>query len=101
MQKIDSLVKWPIVYLRPIKTLPCQMEGMFIKTAPDMTMATMCAYPSSQHLLPRCKCVLCCCEQCPRIYFPDQELNQFHTTTFPKIRIYVYNVITNFTLNVG
>ena len=36
-------------------------------TAADMAMATMCAYPTSQHVLPQCKCVLRCCYNLPFI----------------------------------
>ena len=36
-------------------------------TAADMDMATICAYPPSQHALPYWKCVLCCCYNFPLI----------------------------------
>ena len=42
-------------------------------TAPDMTMATMRAYPPSQHEFTHWKYVLRCCSNFPYIYLPDQE----------------------------
>ena len=40
-------------------------------TASVMEMATMFTYPSSKYVLPRFKCVLSCCAQCPRIDLPS------------------------------
>ena len=45
-------------------------NNMF-QTAYDMEMATICACPSSNYYLPRWKCVLRCCDQCPRIDLPS------------------------------
>ena len=44
--------------------------------------------------------MLRCFEQCPHIDFLYQELNNFHTTTFPTIYFHVYNVITRCTMHV-
>ena len=41
------------------------------ETSSDIAMATMCAYPPSQHALSHWKCVLRCCYNCPGIDFPD------------------------------
>ena len=38
-----------------------------------MEKATMCTYPQSYHALPRWKCVLWCCSECPYINLPYQE----------------------------
>ena len=46
------------------------------KTASNMDIATMCAYPSSKYTLPNCKCVLRCCSQCPHIDLPSPESYQ-------------------------
>ena len=44
-----------------------------LKTASDMDMTTMCAYPPSRNALPHLKCVLHCCEKFPRIDIPSTE----------------------------
>ena len=44
-------------------------KNMF-KTEYDMAMATICAYPSSKYALPRWKCFMRCCAQCPCIDLP-------------------------------
>ena len=41
-------------------------------TASGMYIATMCAYSTSQHVFPHCKCVLRCCANCPPIDIPGQ-----------------------------
>ena len=41
-------------------------------TTYDMYMATICAYPPSQHAFPQWKCVFCCCLNFPCIDLPDQ-----------------------------
>ena len=41
-------------------------------TSDDMAMATICAYPQSQHAWPHWKCVLCCCSNFPHIDVTDQ-----------------------------
>ena len=48
------------------------------QTAPDMDMATMCAYQPSHHALPHCKCVLCSCTNHPHIDIPSQESYKHH-----------------------
>ena len=45
-------------------------------TASDMANATMCTYPQSEHSLPHWKCVLRCCNDCPCINIPDQEIDK-------------------------
>ena len=45
----------------------------------DMTKATMCAYPQSDHALPHCKCVLRCCADCPCINLTDQETENHYS----------------------
>ena len=37
------------------------------QTASDMAIATICAYPPSQHIFPHWKYVLCCCYNLPFI----------------------------------
>ena len=48
------------------------------QTAPDMDMATMCAYAPSHHAISRCKCVLCSCANHLRIDLPIQESYKHH-----------------------
>ena len=43
------------------------------QTAPDMDMATMCAYPPSHHALPHCECLLCSFTNHLRIDLPSHE----------------------------
>ena len=42
------------------------------QTSSIMAMAKMCAYTPSQHALPHCKCVFCCCTIFPHIDLPSQ-----------------------------
>ena len=62
-------------------------------------MEKMCVYTPSQHALLNCKCVLRFCAILPYVYFTDQELNHFHTTTCPTICFHVYNIIKRRTLH--
>ena len=50
-----------------------QHGNHIFNTSSDMVMATMCAYPSSEYLLPHWKCVLRCCAKYPRIDLPSIE----------------------------
>ena len=45
-------------------------NNMF-QTESDMEIAKMCAYTPQKHALPHWKCVLRCCEKCPRIDIPS------------------------------
>ena len=46
--------------------------------ASDMSNATMCDYPHSDHALPQWKCVLRFCAECTCINLPDQETTKKH-----------------------
>ena len=59
----------------------------------------MCAYPTSQHALPRWKCVLCCCSNCPCIDIPGQESYRNHFNTSPSISFHIYNLIERCTIH--
>ena len=49
-------------------------HGRHIYTkASDMSKATMCAYPQSDHALPHWKCLLRCFAEYPCINITDQE----------------------------
>ena len=74
-------------------------KNMF-KTAYDIAMATMCAYPPSKYSLPHSKYVLRCCEQCPCIDLPSPESDQYSADVSPKIRFQVYHLIKCCTLYV-
>ena len=50
-----------------------------------MANATMCAYPQSEHSLPHWKCVLRCCNDCPCINIPDQEISKKMTKLHPQL----------------
>ena len=67
----------------------------------DIANATMCTYPQSDHALPRWKCVLRCCADCPRNNIPDQETTKKHDETTPSIRIHIYHIIGRCTAHGG
>ena len=50
-------------------------------TEADMSMATMCEYPPSQHVLPQWKRVLCCCSNFSRIDITDQESDRHYSNS--------------------
>ena len=62
-------------------------------TASDMANASMCTYPQSEHSLPHWKCVLRCCNDCPCINIPDEEVSNKHDETTPTIRFHIYHII--------
>ena len=59
-------------------------------TAADMAMATMCAFPPSQHALSHWKCSLLCCYNFPHIDLPGQESDKHHFNTSPSIFFHIY-----------
>ena len=59
----------------------------------DMSKSTMCALSQSDHALPHWKCVLRCCDKCPSINLPDQEIDYQYPDTSPSIRFHVYHII--------
>ena len=61
--------------------------------ASDMENATMFTYCYSEYALPRYKCVLRCCAECPFINIPDQETTKKHDETTPTIRFHIYHTI--------
>ena len=71
---------------------------IYVKSS-DMEMATMCAYPYSDHALPHWKCVLRCCADCPCINLSDQETDHQNSDTTPSIRFHIYHIIARCTYN--
>ena len=65
---------------------------MYAKVS-DMTKATMCTYPQSDHAIPHWKCVLRFCAECPHINLPDKETNKKHEEITPSIRFHIYHII--------
>ena len=63
----------------------------------DMSKATMCEYPRSDHALPHWKCVLQFCANFPCINLPDQETDNQYSDTTPSIRFHVYHIIARCT----
>ena len=49
----------------------------------EMSMATMCAYPSSKYALPHWKCMLRCCAQYTRIDLPSPKSYQHNLNVIP------------------
>ena len=68
-------------------------------TEADMGMATMCAYPSSQHAFPHCKCGLHCCANFPPIGILYQESDRHRYNTSPSIHFHIYHLIARFTVH--
>ena len=62
-----------------------------------MAKAKICANPQSDHTLPKWKCVLRCCAQCPRINIPDQETYYKHPNLSPSIFFHIYHLIARCT----
>ena len=60
------------IFETSINSIMSHGKHMF-KTACDMNIARICAYPLSKYSLPHCKCVLCCSAQFPRIHLPIPE----------------------------
>ena len=61
--------------------------------ASDMAKAKICIYPQSDYALSHCKCVLQCCDKCPCINLPDQEIDNQYSETTPSIRFHIYHII--------
>ena len=61
--------------------------------ASDMENLTRCAYPYSDHVLPKWKCVLVCCADCTCINLPDQEKNKRNEEITPSIWFHSYHSI--------
>ena len=97
--KIESLVKFPIVFLRHIKTSVIPHEYNIYQTAYYMAMAIMYAYPPSQCEFPHWKCVLRCCLQFLHIDIPSQKWDNHHSNACPTINFCVYNLFTRFMVN--
>ena len=72
MRKTEGLVKCPNEFLRHINVFMPNRNHIF-KTASEMATATLCAYPKSKYAFPHWKCILCCCENVPRIDLPSPE----------------------------
>ena len=68
-------------------------------TKSDMNVATICAYPPSQHALPHWKCVLHCCYNLPPIHLIDQESDMHHSNAYPSICFHIYHLVACFTVH--
>ena len=62
--------------------------------ASDMAKAKMCAYPQSDHALPRWKCAIQCCAKCPSVNLPDQETDDQYSNISPSISFHIYHIIS-------
>ena len=65
--------------------------------ASDMSKATMCTYPQSDHAHPHWKCVLRSFAECPCINITDQETGKNHEETTPSIKFHSYPIIGRYT----
>ena len=74
MLKAEGLVREHIKYIQHIKNTVMPHGSHIYATASDMSNATMCAYPQSEHSLPHWKYTLRCCADCTCINIPDQEI---------------------------
>ena len=68
-------------------------------TAADMHMTTTCPCNSKHHELPKWKCVLRCCDECPSIVLPIQEANKDRINTYSKIIFHVYHNLSRCTVH--
>ena len=64
-------------------------HGHYIYQTSYYTVATMCAYPQSQHILPHWKCVLSFCAKFPHIDIIIQESDKNTSNTCPTIHFNV------------
>ena len=65
---------------------------IYVKAA-DMTQATMCTYPQSDHTLPHWECVSQCCAKLPGMNIPYQKTYNNYSETTPSIRFHIYHII--------
>ena len=63
----------------------------------DMTKATVCAYPQSDHAFTHWKCIIQCCEKCPIVNLPDQETYDQYSDTSPSIIFHIYHLVSRCT----
>ena len=61
--------------------------------ASDMAKATMFAYPQSDHALAHWKYIIRCCEKCPSVNLPYQEIDDKYTNTSTSTSFYIYHLI--------
>ena len=74
--------------------------GHIYDKASDVTKATMCEYPQTDHEFPSCKCVLLCCAKCLCVNITDQETDNQNSNTNPSIRFHIYHLILRCTAHV-
>ena len=63
----------------------------------DMEKVRICTYPKSDHSLPQWKYVLWCCDKCPCVNLPDQEIDDQYFDTTPSIKFHIYHLILSCT----
>ena len=63
-------------------------------TAYDIAVEKNCAFPQSQHAFPNWGFVLLHFSQFPLIYIPGMQSYHHISNTCPKIRFYVYNMVS-------
>ena len=61
----------------------------FYNTTSKIYMAKFCPCTSKYHGLLQCKCFARCCDKCPSIFLPSQEVNKNTKNTCPTIRFHV------------
>ena len=74
-------------------------SGHIFKTAYDVAMETISAYPPSKHALPHCKLVLSCCANFPCIDIPIPESYQHNSNAGPTICFRKYHLILRCTMH--
>ena len=63
------------------------------QTSSNMDTETTCAYPTSNHSFPHCKCVFICCTNYPRIDLLSKEWYKHNSKTWPTVSFYFYHFI--------
>ena len=100
MHRKEGMLKWPIVYLRHIKIMSCHMESIHFRH--HLTWKwQQCVHIYHQNMHYHIwKCVLRCCEECPRIDIPITEPDQQNSNFSPIIRFNVYQHIAHCTVHI-
>ena len=99
MCKTEGLVKYPVVFLKPIKMQYDLMVVIFVIPHAYMAMSTMCPCTNEHHGPPHQKFLLRCCDNWPSIILPSQEVNKDTTNMCLTIWFYIYHNVLRCTVH--
>ena len=66
----------------------------------DITMSTMCPFPSQNHGLPQYKHVIICCDKYPGIIITYKKTNTYATNNSSEINFHVYHNVSRCNVHV-